>query len=407
MIDGVGLRRLEREVARRSGARRRAVLSMLVGGALAALWVAGAGSLASASARWLTATVVVFSVAMLRVPFALFWRTDAGLLTRLPIRGRPLWDATMAQTWELAGQALAAASLAAAPLALFPSGLAALGRGAALAATLAVATGWLVPAVALGAGALVVSGKAAALLDGLGGEVQAPPTAWLGVLPGLAAASCVLLAIDLAGWLPGGSPEVGAPVPLLGGAAAISAVAMLAARLAAERVLPAILRDVSALDRQQLAVLEVTPAPASLRAVAKLAGARARLLVDKHGRVMSRRYPLAAVLGAVVFAVLAISAAASPAATSVQAAALAIAAGYALVLRRRLGAEPVELPRLLDTLPISVEDARAATRVYLAWWWTWAALVPAALAVARSSQPLQLGGALAVASAALALAARR
>ena len=124
------------------------------------------------------------------------------------VEGRPLWGAAQWATGELAAQALAASSLAALPLAVLagPDAVAVLGRHAALAVALAFAAAALVPAVAVAAGALVVSGKADQLLAGLGGEVKAPPTAWLGVLPGLASAVAVLLAIDVGGWLRGGCP---------------------------------------------------------------------------------------------------------------------------------------------------------------------------------------------------------
>ena len=416
MIDGAGLRRVQRAVAQRSGGRRRAYLAMLVAGAAAAAWVAAAPSSDAGSARWLWAALGLFAIAMLRVPFVLFWRADAALLARLPIRGQPLWDAAQRATADLGAQALASALLAAAPLLWLtePGGVVAVGaqlptlaRHAALAGVLACATAGLVPAVAVGAGALVVSGKAEQVLAGLGGEVQAPPTAWLGVLPGLAAALVVLLGIDVAGWLRGGQAEVGPAGWLLAGTLVVSGLAALAARAAADRVMPAMLRDVSALDRQQLATLELGPAPASLRVLGRALTPRARLLLDKHARLISRRHPMAAVLGALVFATLAISALASRSAAVVQVPTIAVAFAYAWLLRARMEQPPIELPRLRDTLPLSAAEIRAAVRTYLLWWWGWFALLPGGLVLARTTQRWQVVPALVLATALLAFGARR
>jgi hypothetical protein len=405
VIDAAKLRHVQREVGRRSGGRRRTWLAMLVTGAAAAAWVATAPDGSAASTRWLWTAVALYAVAMLRVPFVLFWRADAALLARLPIEGRPLWGAAQWATGELAAQALAASSLAALPLAVLagPDAVAVLGRHAALAVALAFAAAALVPAVAVAAGALVVSGKADQLLAGLGGEVKAPPTAWLGVLPGLASAVAVLLAIDVGGWLRGGHAEVGDAVLLLAGMSAASVVAALLARAAADRVMPAMLRDVSALDRQQLATIELTAAPATLRALGRQLTPGARLLLDKHARLLARRHPMSAVLGAVAFAILAISALASSHAAVLQVTTLAVTFAYAMVLRGRMAQPPVELPRLRDSLPLTPGDAQAAARTYVLWWWGWFALLPGALVLARTAQLWQVAPALAAGTLLLVL----
>jgi hypothetical protein len=401
------LLRVQRAMASRSGRRRRQWIVTALAGGAALAWVATGE--ASASVRWLWASVTLFSVAMLRVPFVLFWRDDAALLARLPVRGRPLFDAAMVATASLAAQALLPALVAAAPLALLgeAASLELFARHAALAGAMAVAAGAGIPAVAVGAGALVVSGKAQQMLSNMGPELPAPPTSWLGVLPGVASASVVLAAINLGGWLRGGQPELGSAGPLLVGMVAVSGAAAVLARSAAERVMPAMLRDVSALDRQRLAPLELTPPPATLRLAQRWLEVPSARLVDKHALLVGRRYPMAAVIGAVVFATVAITSVAAPGALGVMGATLTLALAYAWILRGRLDAPPVELPRLLASLPFTDGQIAAARRAFVLWWWGLYTLLPMALVLARTPQPAVLGGVYAVATAALLFGLRR
>ncbi|MEZ4360501.1 MAG: hypothetical protein R3B48_09985 [Kofleriaceae bacterium] len=402
-MNAASLVSVQRALARRSGSRRRQWLTSLGAGALATCWIALAGDLALGSRRWLWVTAGLGAVAMLRIPFVLFWRPDAALLTRLPMRGRPLLDAALWASASVAAQALVPALLGAAALAFLEGATFGLVlRHVALAGGVALATATLIPAVGVAAGALVVSGKAAQLLTGLG-EGAAPPTSWLGVLPGAVAAGVVLLCIDLRAWLLGGAPEVGAATPLLVGLAVASLAAALAARRAADRVVPAILRDVSALDRQRLAPLELTPTSAALRALGRRASPQVGLLVDKHARLMGRRHPMASVLGALSLASLASVALWAPEARTTFAAILALGGAYAWLLERRLHLPPLEEPRLLASLPISDAQIGAASRLFLAWWWGRFALLPGLAVVARTSTPLVAGMVLAIATGGLAL----
>jgi hypothetical protein len=405
---GAALLQVQRAVASRSGKRRREWLVAALAGGAACAWVAGGGA-ELGSVRWLWAAVTLFAVAMLRVPFVLFWRSDAGLLSRLPMRGTPLFDAALAATIDLAAQALAASLVAAAPLAFVGGGasLELFSRHAALAGAMAVAVAAFIPAVAVGAGQLVVSGKAQQLMSSVGPEVPAPPTAWLGVLPGLASALVVLTAINLMEWLTGGRPELGEAAPVLIGLVGLSLGAAALARRAAERVMPLILRDVSALDRQRLAPVELTPPPSTLRLARRWLTPASALLLDKHALLVSRRYPMAAVTGAAVFATLVITAIAAPDAAGVLGATLALALVYAWTLRGRLTSPPVELPRLLTSLPFHPEQIAAARRAYVLWWWSLYALLPAVLVVARTSLTAALGGAFAAATVVLVVGLRR
>jgi hypothetical protein len=396
---------VQRAMAVRSGKRRREWLVSLAAGGAATAWVASASGIASA--RWLSAAVALYAVAMLRVPFVLFWRGDAGLLTRLPVRGRPLFDAALRSTSSLAAQALVPAVMAALPLLRFEGGAELLIRHVAVAVAMAMAVAGFVPAVAVGAGALVVSGKAQQLLSSMGPELPAPPTSWLGVLPGLASAAVILAAIDLSGWLTGGQPELGQAEPLLIGIALVSAISAWTARQAADRVMPAMLRDVSALDRQRLAPLELTPPPSTLRAARRWLSAPSARLLDKHALLVSRRYPMAAVIGAVAFATSIITAIASPDALGVLVTTAALAMAYAWILHGRLFAPPIELPRLLASLPLSPAQVAAAGRAYVLWWWGLYVLVPAVLVLVRTSQMPALAGIYAAGTAVLVLGLRR
>ena len=158
-------------------------------------------------------------------------------------------------------------------------------------------------------------------------------------------------------------------------------------RATAPRVMGTILRDVSALDRQRLARLEIHPPTAIERVVASLLG-DAALPYRKDVRLMRRRYPMAFALGALAFLVLAIIGLARPDDPSPWfVATLSGVAVYGVALAGRLYRAPIELPRLAATLPI---PAAARTRAKLAWvivWWLLFVAIPAAFALARVDRP--------------------
>jgi hypothetical protein len=167
------------------------------------------------------------------------------------------------------------------------------------------------------------------------------------------------------------------------------------------------LRDVSALDRQRLAPLELTPPPSTLRLARRWLAASSARILDKHALLVSRRYPMASVAGAVAFATSAITAIASPDALGVLVTTSALALAYAWILHRRLYASPIELPRLLASLPVSPAQVAAAGRAYVLWWWGLYALVPAVLVFVRTSQVAALAGIYAAATVVLAFGPRR
>src|SRR5262249_61255625 len=111
-------------------------------------------------------------------------------------------------------------------------------------------------------------------------------------------------------WLAGRDPHA-SPAAILGAIAAASIAAIAATRAAAPRVMGAILRDVSALDRQHLATLEIRPPTAIERAIAALIG-DARLPYRKDAQLMRRRFPVAFALGGLAFLLLLVVGVAPP-----------------------------------------------------------------------------------------------
>jgi hypothetical protein len=377
-------------------------IPVVAGGLLAAwVWSRASAGVVAASHAWLAGTVVAYAVAFLRVPFHIYWRADAPLLAQLPIEGRPLLDAALARCLRAAEATTLVAVIGLAPLAIGAGGAELAVRHAVFAGALGIAAGLLLPAVTLGAAALVVQGggeRALHAVTALGGaptrapsttaDAAAPPaspSALLGALPGFAATVVIVAVLLVAPWLTGGAPAVPAPI-VLGAIAGASIVAGLAARAGAG-IMARVLRDVSALDRQRLATLEIKPPTPIEAAIARLIG-EAALPYGKDARLMRRRFPMAFALGALVFGVLVIVGLARPVdPTPWLTVAIAGAATYGLVLASRLRRPPIELARLSATLPLT---ASARTRARLAWllgWWSIFVATPAVFAALRQTEP--------------------
>jgi hypothetical protein len=335
------------------------------------------------------------------VPFHIYWRADAALLAQLPIEGRPLLDAALVRCLRAAEGTTIAMVLGIAPI--VATGGWALGlRHAAVAGALGAATGLLLPGVTVGAAALVVEGggermlRAATALGGAPSRAPSPaqapgapagsPSAILGALPGLAATFVLAAVLLVAPWLYGEAPRAPAGV-VLGAIAAASAIAAIAARARAG-IMGQVLRDVSALDRQRLATLDVRPPTLIERGIATLVG-EARLVYRKDALLMRRRFPMAFALGALVLAVLAIVGLVRPDdPTPWLAAVIGGAASYGLVLASRLGRPPIELARLSATLPLSPRAHAHARLAWLLGWWVVFAVVPASFAALRQMEPV-------------------
>jgi hypothetical protein len=350
----------------------------------------------AASHAWLAGALVAFALAFLRVPFQLYWRTDAPLLAQLPIEGAALLDAALLRCARAAAATMLATVIAAIPLL-------SLGRifwhHVAVAGVLAIAATAFLPAVAIWAASLVATNRhtggarairvATAIATGnpaaaVPASAPASSGTVLGALPGFASTVVIVAVLFASRWLVA-EDSVRDVAPVLGGLVVASLAAFTIVRATAPRVMGTILRDVSALDRQRLAPLEIKPPTALERAVAALLGTAA-LPYRKDARLMRRRYPMAYALGALAFLVLVIVGLARPSDPAPWlVGTLAAAAVYALALAGRLRRPPIELPRLSATLPIT---ASARARAKLAWLVVWLALfvgAPAAFALARLS----------------------
>src|SRR5204862_4799566 len=141
--------------------------------------------------------------------------------------GRPLFDAALVRCVRAAAATTIAVVIGALPLAMLDGGGAMVVRHAAFAGVLGVAAALLIPAVTIGAAALVVQGgaeralRAATTLGGApprpsasggpragggaqtGGGAQGSPSAVLGELPGFAATFVIAAMLFIASWLVG------------------------------------------------------------------------------------------------------------------------------------------------------------------------------------------------------------
>ena len=387
----------ERREARHWWTSRWAI-ALISGGAFAAFvaWRTTANANANGTAAagmhagshaWLAVALTTTALAFMRVPFHIYWRSDAALLAQLPIGGDVLFAAAVRRCMRAAAATVLACLVAAAPLfATLPVGLAL--RHVVLAGVLGLAAACLLPAVATWAAMIVVGERGvlnvAAAVGASRDDTPRPPgsaSAVLGALPGFVSAIVVVLVVLASPWLIGGESEA---LPILGGLAAASIVAIVVARASAPRVMGAILRDVSALDRQRLAKLEIEPPTAIERAVGHLLG-DAALPYAKDARLMRRRYPMAFALGTFAFIILAIVGLARPDDPTPWLVTILVGSAlYGAALANRLRRPPIELSRLSATLPI---EPRARALAKLAWVVAWATVylaIPATFALLRS-----------------------
>lgn len=374
----------------------------------------GQSSVTGASHAWLGATIAMFALAFLRVPAQLYWRPDAVLLTQLPIGGGALLDVALLRCATAAAAVAMIAVVGAAPLlALDADRVAAATRSllampiagdpvprlspalvfvrhAAVACVFGLVAAALIPAVAMWSASLVATGRAdrairtAATLAGSAADrgdhtAASPPSsgaAVLGAVPGAVASAAIAVMILVAPWL----LNRPAPLPALvvfAILAATSIAGLAAIRSTGAPAMPAILREMAALDRQQLATLELHPPTAIERGIASVLG-RSAVWFRKDARLMRRRYPMAFALGALAFAVLVIIGLARPDSASWLRAVVIAAVGYGAVLAWRLWRPPVELSQLSAALPSS-SSARSGAKI--AWFAAWTVLFVALPAV--------------------------
>lgn len=372
------------------------VFSVAAGIALAA-WVArhvGAFGKASldpfaATNSWTAAVVAGHVVVFFGAPFRMYWRRDSGLLGRLSVPGSSLFRLALLRSFR-------ATLLVALPcvMALVPFGLWGNWEVAARhAALLAVAIAWaglVAPCLALLAGAIIASEKTAKLLGSIGGEFQAPKTTWLGLLPGLGATGLALALIGAGDWpLGAATTYVGGPLNLFIPAAVVPLALLFWAWKRADAVMLSALLEVSALDRERLAHVDLTQASPLERAVSRAALSEpAQRVFDKDARLSRRRFPIPYFLGLVGVIALWIVAAVNPASSLTWAGIIAGCSGaYAVVMARRRIAPPIEHPRFLRTLAITEADITRAKRFATSLWIAMYLVIGCIPVVARSTEP--------------------
>jgi hypothetical protein len=420
-VTGREFRHWERiRTARERGRVLRWVIAVVFGGLLAALvaWRA-TDSVASASHAWLAGTIAAFMVAFMRVPFHVYWRPDAALLAQLPIDGSILFASAVRRCIVAAATTLVTVVVGAIPFAALneqavnlatrtldaipfagdpvpretPLELFARHAGYGLAFALVAAA--FIPAVTMYAASLVAGSRnllqIATAIGGAPSRTKAVGVnpahssagAVLGALPGLASSAALVVLLLASPWLLNHDAPL-EPFPAAVLVAGISIFSLVGAGAKIGPRMGDILRDVSALDRQRLATLEIHPPTAIERSVMKLLGAAA-LAYSKDARLMRRRYPMAYALGALVFLVLVIIGLSQPAdPVPWLVVPLAGALLYAALLHARLAEPPIELPRLSATLPITPASRKLAKRAWTLGWLTIFVLVPAGFALVRT-----------------------
>ena len=400
----------------RSRSRLTLLVPVLASAALAFFihWRAEQSGPIAASHAWLACTIVAFALAFLRVPFHLYWRHDSAFLAQLPIPGSALFDAALLRCIRAAVSTTLVVAIGALPLYFVDAGVLAFAtrtlqatpivgpppgaispatfvlRHLLLAGSLGIVAAGFIPAAAISAASLVRRNvlEVASTLGGAPTREATPvnpggSAAILGALPAFASTAVIVFTLLTAAWLENAEPIVSFAGTLVT-FVVVSTLAIVRARSTASKLMGDILRDVSALDRQQLATLEIRPPTAIESGVAKLVGADAGLIYRKDARLMRRRFPMAFALGGLAFGVLVIIGLSRPADPTPWLVVVLGGAGiYAIALAGRLVRPPIELPRLAATLPITHE---ARTRAKIAWVVAWLVVfivVPLGFAAAR------------------------
>lgn len=377
-MTGAQLAAWERRAAARAGRRgpwRSLVVGLVLGGGLAALARAGAVDDAHLAA---SAIVVITSVGvLLGAPRRGFWTSDAALLGTLPIPG----EALRARAERGAIAAGVRAVLLGVPAmfgAWHAEPVAALG-GAVVAVGAAVVALLLAPP-AIGGGAALATSAGLQQEVGKATGAGGPRVVFLAFVPAFLSAA---LALWILGLLPSAS---GAPLlgparvserrwMLLAGPVAAFLLAM-ATRPAVARALERATGKMAALDDERLAHVELERARGLERAAG--AGLSARRLYEKDVACARRRWPIvylaqgACVIAAWLTALIAGPSGALRGGVLVGAAIVALAA----LLGRLITSPPVEIPRLLATLPLAPSSVRAAKLRLV----VWRTLIPLALA---------------------------
>lgn len=342
------------------------VLSLLLGGLLAGevarrFLMSADEKLAevaiSASHLWVAAAICGFSIGVFGAPFRLYWRRDSKLLASLPVPGKSLFALALWRSQRAAFLVALALSAALVPLGHFTAWEVALRHGLLLGVGF-VGSAWLGPAAALFAGAIVASDKAQAMIASMSGEFQAPRTSWLGIMPGLAAAALAVGVMACSPWALGQRPPGGSILLIVAIGVGVPVGALLWAWTRADQVIPAAVREVAALDQEILAHVErSTPSWLESHFYKLLLPAKGQILARKDASLSRRRYPSPYFMipcGIVATWIVAIT---QPQAYLPWGGSLFGAlAVYGLVMARRSWVAPIEIPRLLRSLPMGTRQ---------------------------------------------------
>lgn len=319
----------------------------------------------SSSHLWSACAVAVFSIGVFAAPFRLYWRRDSRILASLPVGGRALFSLCLWRSLLAAVTATLALLIGLVPVAVMVD--VELAARHALVAIMGFAgSAFLGPAAALAAGAIVASDKAQAMLASMGGEVQAPKTTWLGLLPGMAAAGVAVAVIAGTPWALGERPPGGSALVVFGLSLGVPAAALAWSWLRAEIIVSDAVREVAALDREILAHVErSTPSRLERLAIGVL-GPKAAVVAGKDASLLRRRYPSFYFIFPIGIGILWIVAGVQPDEYwSWAGAALGGLCVYIVLMARRSVSEPTEIPRLLATLSIPPSEIVSSKRLLL------------------------------------------
>ena len=313
-----------------------------------------------ASQLWIAVAVCGYAIGVFGAPFRLYWRRDSKLLASLPVPGASLFALAVWRSQRVALLVSLALCLALVPLGVLVDWQLATRHVLVLVVGFA-GSAWLGPAAALSAGAIVASDKAQAMIASMSGEFQAPRTSWLGIMPGLAATAVAVAVISCAPWVVGGRPPGGSALLIAGLGVGVPAALVGWAWTRADRVIPAAVREVAALDQEILAHIDKsTPSWLERRFFGVLLPS-SRLLAVKDASMLRRRYPSPYFMIPVGIAVLWIVAAIQPDRYLPWGGALyGGLLVYAMVMARRTWVSPVEIPQLLRALPLSPKQVARA-----------------------------------------------
>ncbi len=316
-----------------------------------------------ASQLWLAATLAATVVVVLGAPFRMFWRHDSAFLSTLPIEGTALLYVGVVRAVRAAAYAtipLAAGAIAFGPLVAWEMAA----RHLALLGVAFAGGAALGPAAAVLAGTTVASDRAVQLIESVAGaEIGVPKTTWLGVLPGVAAATIAGLLLAGARWIAGDDATAIGPAPIaLGASAAACALALVGSINLARKWMVAAVREVAALDKVRLAHIErVGPSPIERAWRDVVVPKAGRVVFTKDASLQRRRYPAPYFVTVIGVLVLWIVAATRPDTTVTWfGAVIGALAAYAVVMARRTALPPVEHPRLMATLPVAPSAVAAA-----------------------------------------------